>query len=124
MHPSMWNPDDSDDDDPESRLPEGISQDQVNDLIRRMMGAAELIGLYADPLVQVERLTSPIAEGNDRLLLHVVFQIGQVAFTKRVQNPEQDQVDDTVRTIETGVSYDRSEEIKDKFRHDDDETAP
>lgn len=114
-----------DDDDPEDGpfaappLPEGVTQLQVNDLIRAITDAAELVGLYADPTIGIDSHHdhSPEGEcGEDELVLHVRFRIGQVAFTKRVQDPIQDKTDTAFHQIESEETSSRVEDIKARFR--------
>ncbi len=99
-------------DDPEDEvypLPDGVTESQVNDLIRGVMEATDLLGLYADPMVHLENL-------NGRLILNVQFRIGKVAFTKRVQDPEQDETDTAFHQIETEEVKDRVRDITARFR--------
>lgn len=94
-----------DDDDEEASLPEGVTEEQVRGLVETITEEANGIGLYAAPMVQAH------CQG-DTMLLVMQFRIGDVAFLPRVQDPEQDKVDDTFRAIETDNAAQR---IKDKF---------
>lgn len=122
-HPSYGEPDEPDEEDDgwigESALPEGITSDMVDDLIRQVAEATELVGLYADPMVKVQTTHEHDPDGEcekDFLILHFYFRIGDVAFTPRVQEPVQDEFNSEFAKIEHREVHTGFEAIKDRFR--------
>lgn len=127
MHPSQGanapDPDDSD----ETHLPDGASEEKVEALAREIMEACELLGLYAEQHYQVELTHDHDVAGGceeDYIVLHIPFRIGEVAFTTRVQAPEQDKTDDSFRTIVSADVNDAVEQLKNRFRKREGETPP
>lgn len=121
MFPFLSNPDDPDDEDVASHLPDGVTEETVNDLIRRLVEEMGLLGLYADPQIRVEIAPSPEVDGKDRIIVNAVFRIGKVAFTKRVLNPEQDKTDTAFSAIEDAETEAHAEDIITRFsRHEND----
>lgn len=100
------------DPDEENELPEGVTQEMVEALVRRVVEACEKIGLYASDTIQVE-------SHSGRLVVLANFQVGDIAFSQRVQNPEQDAFDDQFRAIEADSVADQAEDIRNKFKRDD-----
>lgn len=109
MHPSMGHPDDDD----QRSLPEGVTEEGVDSLVRAVIEATNGIGLYATPRVEMHF-------HGDLMLLNMQFDIGQVAFTKRVQDPEQDKFDDSFRGIEGDAVRDKVKGIKERFSDPED----
>lgn len=95
----------------ENELPEGVTQEMVNALINRVVEACEKIGLYASGDMTVE-------SHGGRIVLLANFQIGDIAFSQRVQNPEQDAFDDQFRAIEADSVADRADDIRNMFKKD------
>lgn len=105
-HPSL-----SDNEEPEP-LPDGVSEEAVLGVLTRASTALARLGVYAD-----EHLSVQVQEG--RLIMIGHFAVGDLAFSKRVQNPEQDDFDESFRVMEREAVYDQAEDILDEFRRDD-----
>lgn len=104
-HPSMG-PEGGDDEEPD--LPDGVTPEKIDALIREVVEKATLIGLYADPMIQVH--------GHDDVMFVAMrFDIGSLAWVKRVQDPEQDTFDDKLRQMENPLVKDQNQGIKDRF---------
>lgn len=97
----------------------------VATLVEKLTDATRKIGLYVesaglgatdgiDPTVisDLAEMKKVVSGDDGDLLLMVGFAIGDVAFSKRVQNPEQDEVDDQVRAM----LPDPVAEIKERLR--------
>lgn len=102
-HPSEYDPDE------EPEWPEGMSAEQVSKLIARLAEELPQLGIYPEPHVSVER-------HGDHVALTMNFVVGDVAFTPRVQDPQQDEFNDQFRKLENDSLRDRVEEIKEKHR--------
>lgn len=113
----MHHPGSGEDENEERSLPEGVTEEQVDSLIREFLAATEKIGLYGSPHVAVD-----VDQG--KVCLFMSFEIGDLAFSKRVQNPEQDKVDSQFHQIETEAVRDRFQAIKDKFSGPKDDPTP
>lgn len=94
-------------------------------LVEKLTEGTRKIGLYVEsaglgatdgigPTVvsDLAAMKKVVAGDDGDLLLMVGFAIGDVAFSKRVQNPEQDEVDDQVRAM----LPDPVAEIKERLR--------
>lgn len=97
------------DHEPEVELPEGVTREMIEALVVRAVEANEKIGLYATPDSHVEL-------HGDRLVFVGSFRIGDIAFSQRVQNPEQAAFDDQFRAIEADSVADQAEDIRNAFR--------
>lgn len=115
-HPSMYNPFDEDDDDPE--LPDGVTREQVEQKVKDLLDVLEKIGMYTDDGVGID--ITP----DGRFALFLMCNVRDVAFTQRVQNPEQDAVNQTFHQFEANEVRDRFQQIKDKFSGNPDEDPP
>lgn len=105
QHPSMG-PGDGDDEEPE--LPDGVTREKLDALIREVVEKASLIGLYAEPTIGVHG-------HSDVMFLAMRFDIGQLAWVKRVQAPEQNKFDEEFRKIEQPLAKERTQHLKDRF---------
>lgn len=97
----------------------------LNSLGSELTDSARKLGLYAehvsvgvtgnvppDSIKDIESLKK-VVEGDDgEVLVMVTFAIGDVAYSKRIQDPEQDEIDDQVRTM----LPDPAEELREKIR--------
>lgn len=99
------------DPDEEDGLPEGVTREMLDALVSRVVEELEKIGLYADGEVHVEG-------HGEHLALIGNFRIGDIAFSQRVQNPQQDAFDDQFRAIETDNLYDQADDIRNEFKRD------
>lgn len=80
-------------------------------VIEKLQEEARKIGLYVSAaFLQPDPMTIPGEKTEPRII--VTFAVGDVAFSDRVQNPEQDEVEDQFRGIEHGMVRDQVEEIK------------
>lgn len=105
QHPSMGN---NHGDDEEPELPDGVTTEKLDALIREVIEKTSLIGLYAEPMVQVHG-------HSDMMFVAMRFDIGQLAWVKRVQNPVQAEFDDKLRTMEAPMVKDQTQNLKDRF---------
>lgn len=98
--------------DHQDKLPDGVTEESVEALMRKVAEALQPLGLYSDPLMHVE------IKG-DRLVLVGDFEIGDLALAKRVQDPQQSGYDDSFREIERHGVQEEAQGILDEFRRDD-----
>lgn len=112
MHPSGF----EDDEGSESYLPDGVTGEQVTALVEEVLEKIKKLGMYCKGShVAVEE------DGFDdepNLLIHAIFTFGKVAFTPRVQNPEQDAVDDEFKIIERYESEATAQDIVESFKRE------
>ena len=94
---------------PDGNLPEGFSEEKMVDLVERTTQALDRVGLH---LAGFPRL-----EGTDdgRTWLVVNCEIGNLAFSKRVQDREQAEFDKQFSKFEVDATQDRIEDIKKRF---------
>lgn len=105
-HPSMG----PDEEEPDG-LPEGVTREKVEALIREVIEKAQMIGLYATPGVEIH--------GHDDVMFFAMrFDIGQLAWSKRVQDPKQDEFDTKLRDMENPMVKENTQGIKDRFLDD------
>jgi hypothetical protein len=102
------------------------ANESLKHTLGEMENAARKIGLYVqdvhiaatDPekgpaaMAEGDALRALVADEDDDCLVMVAFVLGDVAFSKRVLDPEQDKIDDEVRQI----LPDPVEELKEKMR--------
>lgn len=102
-HPSMDNPDE---DRPE--LPDGVTEERLEQLVDETTEAAQRLGLHSTGLMEFQ-------QHGDHLLLGMHFQVGQLAFAKPVQDPEQAKFDDEFRTFAAGATAEERDEILSRY---------
>jgi hypothetical protein len=101
---------DSDGDDEQMPpLPFGATMEQVEALVKQAEEDLAKIGLYAEPAAQSRH-------GDDELYLLMNFRVGDVAFTKRVQDPETDKTDDVIRGMESNAVFETRDEIIERYK--------
>ncbi len=115
MHPSMAE-DFDDEEGIEKHLPDGVSEEQVDALVKEVLDSLEKLGLYVRHASLAA--SEPDAFGNPVLIVHAIFSMGKVVFTDRVLNPEQDEFDDSFRQIESDESAIAAIDIVESFRRD------
>lgn len=54
-------------------------------------------------------------------LVRIAFQVGDIAFSTRVQNPEEDAINDEMRAFEKHISDDTLNELRLQLQRDQDE---
>lgn len=96
----------------EPEWPEGVTKEKVEALLEEAAGELKKIGLYAHPVMQLD-----VQSG--QVIAYMAFEVGQLAFSKRVQNPEQDEVDRAFHQFEAQATRERYEEIRKKFIRDE-----
>lgn len=104
---SMMDPDDEPD---QPGIPDHVRQ-EADALLERwrngeMDDKTRLLGLYVDDDPQIAMVPSPHG-GPPRIGLAVSFTIGQVAFSDRVQFPEQEDVNKEFRKMEVTIKDDQ-----------------
>lgn len=123
MHPSIPHNGEEDGPDPEEPfLPDGVSQEQVDDLITKISEKLNLLGLYVEPSLQVTVTHDHDVDGScgkDFIVLHVMCRIGRVAFSTRVQDPEQAKMNDSFTGIVTDEQHSKADEIRKRFSRGD-----
>lgn len=106
--------DDFEDKDVASQLPDGVSEEQADALVKAVLDEIEKLGLYIRHAHM--GVTEPDPFGNPTLVIYGIFSLGKIAFTERVQNPEQDEFDDTFRQIESDETALATIDIIESFR--------
>lgn len=94
------------------------ASERLDAVITAVREKAGHVGLHMTNHVQAQQV-------GDRIVVQAMFQIGQLAWANRVQNPEQDKFDDSFRSIEESMRADEKKSILDKYRKgnsDDDGT--
>lgn len=121
MTSPLFDGDDSDDDGYE-----GISfedKEAAKAVMEKIEAATRKLGLY----VQTTDLVL-IAEhgGEPRLGIAASFLIGDLAWTDRVQDPEADETADEIASMETHLTREKAQELRDRLRgrKDNDEEEP
>lgn len=86
------------------------TEEQVEALVTQVVDNVEKLGVYSDgpPVFMTHK--------DGRLGFVVQFTVGDVAFTKRVQNPQQDEIDSTFHKFQSDEVREKFESIKEKFR--------
>lgn len=100
----MMDPDEPQD--PEDQIRDEAFRAEADSLIARGEGLAERakkLGLYAEGPAQITMVPTPFGP---RPALVQQFQIGRIAFTDRVQDPDTDKFNDDFRTIEVQAQDD------------------
>jgi hypothetical protein len=106
VHPSTNDPDD------QEVFPPGVTEEHVEKLLEAVKEALTGIGLYMSPAAAIERR-------GDHLFVTANLEVGQIAFSKGVQDPEQAQFDDQFRSLEQADAYCEADEILSEFSRDD-----
>ena len=106
-HPSMYDSDEPGDDD--QKLPDGVTEEMVKDRLKEMAEVLSRLGIYSSPDLICD------VDDDGKIAIFVTAEIGDLAFSSRVQDPEQTEVDKTFHQFETDAVRDRFQEIKDKF---------
>jgi len=94
-----------------SGLPAGVTEEQIHTLVDRIRQEAEHLGLYAADMPVVSH-----HEGHDHFVLTLTMQVGDLAFGKRVQRPEQDRADTAFREIMGRETGGMAEDIRERYR--------
>ncbi len=115
MHPSTDDPD-FEDEGFNSVLPEGATEEQAHALADAVIDGIEKLGLYAKHVHLA--VTEPDPYDEAHLMIHAVFTFGKVAFTPRVQAPDEEKLDDEFGQITHGLELDamRDDVLKDFLR--------
>lgn len=103
----MIPPDDDMPDDPFGPMEDAVRAD-ADALMERWQAfedKARTLGLYMEGHPQIVMVPTP-PMGAPKIALQVIFQMGRVAFSDRVQFPEKEKVDDTARSMEVGLKDD------------------
>lgn len=113
----MSHPSYGEDEDYDSFLPDGVSNEQVVTLVDTIISEIEKLGLF----MQHAHLAYPGMDIDDEddegyLLIHAVFTFGKVAFTPRIQDPTQDKFNDSFRAIALTDAEASAQAIIDQFR--------
>lgn len=101
-------------------------REKLSAVMKDLEDQARKLGLYiehaaiasSDPegamesLEDADKLRELLASDEDEVYLMATFAIGDVAWSKRVQDPEQDKIDDQFRVI----APDPVEELREKMR--------
>lgn len=113
MYSSMEEDDDDDEKTLDDLLPEGVTIEQAHALVEAVVEAVEKLGLYSEHA----HLAVPDADAQGApLMIHAIFTFGKVAFTPRIQNPEQDEFDDKFRKFEAGEIASTAADIVESFK--------
>lgn len=96
-------------------LPPNFPEDKFQDLLEKMGDKARQIGLYVNgAALNVDEEGEPLT-GEKRHVLVMQFTVGDVAFSKRVQDPEEDQFDTEFKKFESGQVKDQVEDIRQRY---------
>lgn len=125
-----------------AELPPDIPEEKFKDLIDELTNRARKIGLYLtgvsfhvdvtndqpeqeDPTVgPVEEQLPDTEEITDKKhLLVMAFQVGDIAFAPRVQDPETDKFNDEFRKIDSHATYEEFEAIRNKYLKKKDDSS-
>lgn len=108
-HPSMDVPPDPDDDDNgQLSLPEGVKEEDLHGLFDRAVESAERLGLHSTGMADFQ-------QHGDHLLLAMHFTVGELAFAKKVQDPEQAKFDDQFRSFAAGATQEQRDDILSRY---------
>jgi hypothetical protein len=102
-----FDPDDEMPDDPFSAMEDHVraAADTLMERWQAFEDKARTLGLYLEGHPQIAMVPMP-PHGQPVVALQVMFQMGRVAFSDRVQFPEKEKVDDTARVMEVGLKDD------------------
>lgn len=106
--------------------PDGTAHEQVREIVRELEDRARKMGLYLEDvgiasqshdqavnaMQSADKLREVINSGEAQLVVVGTFVVGDVALSKRVLDPEQDEIDTQVRAI----LPDPAEELREKMR--------
>jgi hypothetical protein len=120
LHPSMSSEFDDDEDGMEKYLPDGVTEEQADALVKEVLDEIEKIGLYVKHAHM--GATEPDAFGQPTLVIFGLFTMGKVVFTDRVLNPEQDKFDDSFNQIESDETKLAVIDIVESFRRGKDDS--
>lgn len=96
----------------EARIPE----EKLRELSERLEDRARKRGLYLAGIA-VSVVQDPEGTGTPApYVVQATFQVGSVAFSLRVQDPEQDAVEDQVREFERDISEAQWNELREQYR--------
>lgn len=101
-----FDPDDMPEDPDDPSIPQHV-KDQADILLERWNNFADecrQMGLYVEGEPQIMMVPTPF--GVEQAGLGVQFNIGKVAFSDRVLNPESDKFDKDIRTMEVTMADD------------------
>lgn len=110
-------------------LPKDLPEEKLREKVEELEDKCRKVGLYLNGVAlnidqgpQDEEDTDPIKAHS----LLVQFGIGDVAFSKRIQDPEQDKMDDEFRVIAAADVDDDMERIRQQYLkgQDEDSTEP
>lgn len=96
-------------------LPPDLPEDKMSELIEGVTEGARKIGLYTTGVgfLVDERDEEEHPEKEHKLLMS--FRIGDVAFSPRIQDPEQDEFNDQFRRIAASSVDDEVEDIRRRY---------
>lgn len=111
----MMPPDGDMPDDPFGGIPDDVRADADALLARwhEMEDKARLLGLYVEGEPQIVMTPTPMGP---KIGIAVQFNIGRVAFSERVQNPEKNKVEDTARSMEVALKDDLFLDERERIR--------
>lgn len=95
-------------------LPEDVPEEKLKELADVLSDKSRKIGLYSLGVGFIEDPDSEEGEPSQHTLV-MQYQIGDIAFSPRVQDPETDQMNDEFRKIATATIDDDVEEIKKRY---------
>lgn len=98
------------DDGSQPEIPEGRLA-LLREKSEAIAAAADKLGLYSTGM-QLGAAVDPVTGDNAQLMIVSTFAIGDLAFSKRVQQPEQEAVDNDVAGMETDLMRERLEELR------------
>lgn len=112
---------------PEPELPKDIPAEKLEALVGELKERSNKIGLYMNAVsLNVDGGDDDIPEDLRHHKLMAQFTLGDVAFSKRVQDPESDGFDTDFKKIEHGALKDTVKDIVEQTRRelagDEDET--
>lgn len=98
---------------PDPFEPDGTAHEEIKELITNLENVTRKIGLYLEDvavassdqttalnaLTNKDALVDAVTSGDANLILVTTFALGDIAFSKRVLNPEQEKVDDEARLL-------------------------
>lgn len=103
--------DGADENDPRVQLFQQEAQ-QLQEIAEKIKPVAERLGLYVEG-GQIVPHDTPMGPKPG---LGLVFRVGNVAFTDRVQNPDADSTNDQVKTMERQMAIEETDQLRDKVR--------
>ena len=91
--------------------PDGVDPEQYHEAVDKIEEAMRKVGLYMNGV-----MVAKDPAGQD--VMFMTFNVGDVAFSERIQSPEQDKFNDEIRGIESDFAQQEKKDLHSELKDD------